>query len=96
MNVTIYVPPALQSVMEGKAAVELGVPPSASVGDVLETLLTLYPALRQRIASERRGNGHELQLFLPEQASLELARHRSGLREGQRMYLFASSPTRVS
>lgn len=96
MNVTVHVPPSLREAVDGRAALELGVPSTAGVGDVLETLLKLYPKLRRFLVTERAGGQNQLHVFLAEQAVSDADRPRSGLREGQRLYLFASSPRRVS
>ena len=54
MNVTIVIPRTLQAACEGRARIELGVPPNASVGDVVQTLMQLYPGLRAWVANEKR------------------------------------------
>ena len=84
------VPDSLRAAVEGRRTLELGVPPSADLGDVVQTLMALYPKLAAHLPSDRKQNRAQLNIFLSEQASSELARHRSGLREGQVLYLFAS------
>ena len=54
MNVTVLIPRPLQAACEGRARVELGVPPASSVGDVLQALMALYPGLRAFVANEKR------------------------------------------
>jgi hypothetical protein len=54
MNITVMIPRGLQAACEGRARIELGVPPTSSVGDVVQTLMALYPGLRAFVASESR------------------------------------------
>ena len=54
MNVTVLIPPTLRAAVDGKHKLDLGVPAGAGVGEVLQTLLTLYPKLRGALASETR------------------------------------------
>jgi hypothetical protein len=96
MNVTILVPPNLRSAMDGRETVELGVPATSGVGEVMEVLLQLYPKLRAHLANERKASTSQLHLFLPEQAGGWRGASRAGLRDGQRLYLFAASPKRIS
>ena len=79
MNVTIVIPRPLQPACEGRARIELGVPPAASVGDVVQTLMSLYPGLRAYVANEKRPmkqhfgvaqQGHVLYLFTNTTGSL--------------------------
>jgi hypothetical protein len=53
MNVTIIIPKLLQAACEGRSRIELGVPPSSDVADVLQTLMALYPGLKAFVANER-------------------------------------------
>lgn len=87
LTVTVFVPQAIRGAVEGRARISLGVPASADIGDVLDTLLRLYPKLRSYVASERKGAGQGLTLFPgdPEQA------RRRGLRDGEKLYLFSSA-----
>jgi hypothetical protein len=55
MNITVIIPKALQSVCEGRSKIELGVPPASNVGEVIQTLVALYPGLKGWIASEARA-----------------------------------------
>lgn len=87
-DVTIVVPTSLRPIFDGRPEVRLGVPATADVADVLETLLRLYPKLQARLASDRDGTRRHLHLLLGEQASWQLARGRGGLVAGQRLYLF--------
>ncbi len=58
MNVTVIIPKPLQAACEGRARIELGVPGGADVGDVLQTLIALYPGLRAFVASDKRPLKH--------------------------------------
>jgi len=85
VTVTVLVPVSLRAALDGKPRVELGVPPGAGVGEVLQALLTLYPKLARRVASERRAGRPGLTLFFQD------AETRGGRREHARMWLFAPS-----
>jgi hypothetical protein len=88
-DVSVVVSPVLRMVFEGRREISLGVPAAAGVGDVLETLLTLYPQAYLLLAGDRRQGGRYLHVALDEHASWELARGGGGLSAGQRLYLFA-------
>lgn len=90
-DVQVVVAPALRPAFEGRREIRLGVPSAASVGDVLETLLRLYPKTRLLLAGDRRLSGRYLHVALDEHASYELAQGGGGLSAGQRLYLFALS-----
>ncbi len=66
MNVTVVVAATLAPVMDGRRKLELGLPPSATVGDLMETLLKLYPRLAQHMANERKAGRPGFSLFLTE------------------------------
>ena len=83
MNVTVLVPPTLRSAVDGKHKLELGVPAGAGVGEVLQTLLTLYPKLRGAMASETRPRRQQLTVVV------EPGSARRGQRDGVRVWLFA-------
>jgi molybdopterin converting factor small subunit len=85
VNVTVLVPASLRSALDGKRRVELGVPAGSGVGEVLQTLLTLYPKLSRMVATERRHGRQGLTLFFEE------AGVRGGRREHARVWLFAPS-----
>lgn len=80
MNVTIVIAKPLQPACEGRARIELGVPPTSDIGDVLQTLLALYPGLKAFIPSEKK----------PRKPSFAVAT------AGSLVYLFAASSGRVS
>ena len=75
MNVTVMIPRLLQPACEGRTRVELGVPPTSSVGDVVQTLMALYPGLRAFVANEKRP----------------LRQHFGVAQQGRMIYLFTSS-----
>lgn len=54
MNVTVVIPRPLQGACEGRSRIELGVPPTSNVADVLQALMALYPGLRAFVANEKR------------------------------------------
>ncbi|HEY1909134.1 MAG TPA: hypothetical protein VGG91_24030 [Myxococcaceae bacterium] len=94
MNVTVLVPSTLRSAVDGKHKLDLGVPAGADVGEVLQTLLTLYPKLRAAMASETRPRRQQLTVVVePRPAG-------RGSRDGVRVWLFApagsTEPTRPS
>ena len=53
MNVTIMVAKSLQAACDGRQRIELGVPNSTGIGDIIQTLLSLYPKLVRHMAHER-------------------------------------------
>jgi hypothetical protein len=81
MNVTVMIPRSLQPACEGRAKIELGVPPTSNVGDIVQTLMSLYPGLRAFVANEKRP----------------LRQHFGVAQVGKKLLLFANtaSPNRV-
>ncbi len=75
MNITVIIPRTLQAACEGRARIELGVPASSDVADILTTLMTLYPGLRAFVANEKRP----------------LRQHFGVARSGSKVYLFTST-----
>ncbi len=82
MNITVVVPRTLQAACEGRSKIELGVPPASTIGDVVQTLMSLYPGLRAFVANEKRPmrqhfnvalRGHVLYLFTSTSSSLTRA-----------------------
>lgn len=96
MNVTVMVPKSLRPSVEGKVKVNLGLPPSANVGDLLEALFTLYPKLKQHVASDKNAKANHLTLFAADSPFKDGPRWRIGLREGQTLYLSAAQPKRLA
>ena len=54
MNITVIIPRTLQAACEGRARIELGVPPTSDVADIITTLMALYPGLKAFVANEKR------------------------------------------
>jgi len=75
MNVTVIIPKPLQSACEGRSKIELKMPPTSDVADVLQTLMALYPGLKQFVANERRPN----------------KQHFAVAQVGRKLFLFAAS-----
>ncbi len=89
MNVTVMVPPALHQAVGGRAQLELGVPATADVGDVLSTLITLYPKLAAALPSDRKaGHGH-LGVVVQEHLGRDVIGTRP-MEDGQRVFLFGA------
>ncbi|MFP2933507.1 hypothetical protein ACLESO_51865, partial [Pyxidicoccus sp. 3LG] len=76
---------------EGRRELSLGVPDGAGVGDVLESLLKLYPRAWQYLLRERGSSSLHLHIALDEGASGELARGQGVLAPGLKLYVFALS-----
>ncbi len=92
LDVNVVIPPPLRPLFDGRREVSLGVPGQSSVGDVLETLLTLYPRLRQHLAGDRPATGgFYVHLALDSHALEELAAGGTGLSTGRRLHLFLLS-----
>lgn len=91
VNVTLLASRNLRPALEGRERIDLGVPRSATLADVLETLFNLYPKLGRFLASERRPARSALQLMVDERSGKALAEGVS-LREGDRLYLSAPAP----
>jgi hypothetical protein len=87
------VPRALRKAVEGRNSIRLGVPPTSHVGDVVATLLTLYPQLARHVSDDRNPASPGLQLFLGDRALHDIG---AVLKEGARLYLFALAPKRLS
>jgi len=83
VNVTVLVPATLRAAVDGKHKLDLGVPAEAGVGEVLQTLLTLYPKLRAAMANETRPRRQQLTVVV-EPRSMQ-----RGSRESVRVWLFA-------
>jgi molybdopterin converting factor small subunit len=84
VNVTVLVPATLRAAVDGKHKLDLGVPAGAGVGEVLQTLLTLYPKLRGALASETRLRRQQLTVVVEPRSA------RRGSRDGVRVWLFAA------
>lgn len=75
MNITVIIPRSLQAACEGRAKIELGVPSSSDLGEIITTLMTLYPGLKAFVANEKRP----------------LRQHFGVARAGQKVFLFTST-----
>lgn len=75
MNITVIIPRTLQAACEGRARIELGVPSSSDVADIITTLMTLYPGLKAFVANEKRP----------------LKQHFGVARAGAKVFLFTST-----
>jgi len=75
LNVTVIIAKPLQTACEGRSKIELGVPPTSDVADVLQTLMALYPGLKAFVANERRP----------------MKQHFGVAQSGRKLFLFASS-----
>jgi hypothetical protein len=54
MNITVIIPKTLQGACEGRSKIELGVPPTSDLADIIQTLMSLYPGLKAFVANEKR------------------------------------------
>ena len=75
MNITVIIPRTLQAACEGRAKIELGVPPTSDVADIITTLMALYPGLKAFVANEKRP----------------LKQHFGVARSGMKVFLFTST-----
>jgi hypothetical protein len=92
LDITVVVAPSLRGAFEGRLVLTLGVPATASMGDVVETLLRLYPRTQSLLAGDRGApGGRYLHVALDEHSSRELARGGGGLAAGHKVFLFALS-----
>lgn len=92
MNVTIHVAGPLRPAFDGRRKVELGMPPASDLSDVLQTLISLYPKLGVLLPHEGQRRGLQLNLmYQPKNEAMPLV-----LNEGQRLYLVADQPKRLS
>jgi hypothetical protein len=57
LDITVVVAPPLRSAFEGRSHVSLGLPATADLGQVVETLLRLYPRTRSLLAGDRGTPG---------------------------------------
>jgi hypothetical protein len=96
VNVTVMVPRVLRAAFEGRIKVNLGLPATADVGDLLEALFKLYPKLKQHVASDHQGNqGQHLSLYSSEAGSTDIS-WLARLKEGQTLYLSVPPARRLA
>ncbi len=74
MPVTFHIPAALREFTDGHSTVEIKHSPS-TLGDALAALWTLYPGVRDRIATEQGQVREHINIFIGE----ENARYTGGL-----------------
>jgi hypothetical protein len=86
VTVTVHVPALLRGAVEGRRKLDLGLPPSADFGDLVQALLTLYPKLRAHLTQERPEkphNGQQVEMKVMADSRM------------RRVYLVADSPRRL-
>jgi molybdopterin converting factor small subunit len=86
LTVTVHIPAPLRNAVEGRRKLNLGLPPSADVGDLVQALLTLYPKLRAHVSQDLRAmpDGQKVQMKV-------LADPRM-----RKVYLVADQPRRLA
>jgi hypothetical protein len=95
VNVVVMVPRALKGAVDGRVKLSLGLPPNADVGDLLDTLFTLYPKLKLHVATEKGAKGQHLSLYLAGDGAKDIS-WRARLRDGQTLYLSAPQAKRLA
>lgn len=91
-DITVVVAPTLRSAFEGRSQVSLGLPSSADMGDVVETLLRLYPRTRSLLAGDGgMPGGRYMHLVLDGDAVQPPAQARGSLSAGHKIFIFALS-----
>jgi hypothetical protein len=92
LDITVVVAPPLQSAFEGRSQLSLGLPAMADVGDLVETLLRLYPRTRTLLAGDRGApGGRYMQLVLEAPSLREPFQALGGLAAGHKVFIFALS-----
>lgn len=92
LDITVVVAPPLRSAFEGRSLVSLGLPATADLGEVVETLLRLYPRTRGLLAGDRGTPGGRYMHLVLDAASIhEPAGGRAGLAAGHKVFVFALS-----
>ena len=91
-DITVVVSPTLRNAFEGRSLVSLGLPSSANMGDVVETLLRLYPRTRSLLAGDGGMPGSRyMHLVLDVDAVRHPAQARGSLAAGHKVFVFALS-----
>ena len=80
MDITVIIPRTLQAACEGRAKIQLAVPASSDVADIITTLMTLYPGLKAFVANEKRP----------------LKQHFGVARSGMKVFLFTRTAPSVN
>lgn len=92
LDITVVVAPPLQSAFDGRSLVTLGLPSTADVGELMETLLRLYPRTRSLLAGDRGTPGGKYMQLVLDAPSLHVpVQSRAGLAAGHKVFLFALS-----
>lgn len=92
LDITVVVAPPLRSAFDGRARVILGLPETADLGEVVETLLRLYPRTRSLLAGDRGPpGGRYMHLVLDAPSLHEPVPGLAGLSAGHKIFLFALS-----
>jgi len=88
MNIVVEIAPPLIGAVDGRRRLELGVPPNSDVGDLLDTLLKLYPKLLNHVDNDLRKGASGLNVFWANRSQGELP-SRPRLKDGEKLYLCA-------
>ncbi|MBN1204965.1 MAG: hypothetical protein JXB05_08575 [Myxococcaceae bacterium] len=92
LDIIVEVAPPLRNAFEGRSQVSLGVPATAELGDVMESLLRLYPRTRAFLAGDHGGtSGRYMHVALG--APLGSGQ---GLARGHKLFVFALSRSPAS
>jgi hypothetical protein len=92
LDISVVVAPPLRNAFEGRSVVSLGLPATADLGDVVETLLRLYPRTRSLLAGDRgTPGGRFMHLVVDGSASQEGSQGSGGLAAGHKVFIFALS-----
>lgn len=90
LDISVVVAPPLRNAFEGRSVVSLGLPATADLGDVVETLLRLYPRTRSLLAGDRgTPGGRFMHLVVDGSAIREGAPGPGGLAVGHKIFIFA-------
>jgi hypothetical protein len=95
MNIVVVIAPLLIASVDGRGRLELGVPPTSDVGDILDTLLRLYPKLINHMATDRKGGYAGMNVYWSQLPMLDAVK-KSRLREGQTLFLCAAPGKRLA
>ncbi|MFL5347077.1 MAG: hypothetical protein ACJ8AT_20010 [Hyalangium sp.] len=91
-DITVVVAPTLRNAFEGRSQVSLGLPSTADMGDVVETLLRLYPRTRSLLAGDGGiPGGRYMHLVLDAGSVQSPAQGRGSLSAGHKVFVFALS-----
>lgn len=94
LDISVVVAPPLRNAFEGRSVVSLGLPATADLGDVVETLLRLYPRTRSLLAGDRGApGGRYMHMVVDSGASggWEPGQGGAALAAGHKIFIFALS-----